>query len=342
MRQFDQQLADARGSAATVPASLPLQKETIRNLRNFISALETAGGDRRRQINVVRELLEDMASHLPWAGGDSKLDLARDEAESTLQRMTAQMPIRFTRILLGGDAGPHWASGYVSGSVTSAETVRQTTVYQDAIRKYPEVSSWPALCTVYVGADMRIPSGAADASSFDLEIMNRAGDSFLAQPGVCRLGGLYQMTIAAGPEMALAAEHHPSIQYPSLQGDRPLTPEDLEIQERIGAENGRISFCLDVLADETAVFGRQLSSEDEDSYVQAYTSCNEHTGEVDGTLDVVARSPGGDEWFSCILTPETRAALREMMDRFCVEHYGERLPEQNQDNHVPSQPELSM
>ena len=342
MRQFDQQLADARGSAATVPASLPLQKETIRNLRNFISALETAGGDRRRQINVVRELLEDMASHLPWAGGDSKLDLARDEAESALQRMTAQMPIRFTRILLGGDAGPHWASGYVSGSVTSAETVRQTTVYQDAIRKYPEVSSWPALCTVYVGADMRIPSGAADASSFDLEIMNRAGDSFLAQPGVCRLGGLYQMTIAAGPEMALAAEHHPSIQYPSLQCDRPLTPEDLEIQERIGAENGRISFCLDVLADETAVFGRQLSSEDEDSYVQAYTSCNEHTGEVDGTLDVVARSPGGDEWFSCILTPETRAALREMMDRFCVEHYGERLPEQNQDNHVPSQPELSM
>lgn len=342
MRQFDQQLADARGSAAIIPASLPLQQETIRNLRDFVSALETAGGDRRRQINVVRELLEDMASHLSWAGADNKLNLARDETEAALQCMTAQMPIRFTRILLGGDAGPHWESGFVSGSVTSTETVKRTAVYQDAIRKYPEVSSWPALCTVYVGADMRIPSGAADASSFDLEIMNRAGDSFLAQSGVCRLGGLYQMAIAAGPEMALAAESHPSIQYPSLQGGRPLTPEDLEIQERIGAENGRISFCLDVLADETAVFGRQLSSEDEDSYVQAYTSCNEHTSEVDGTLDVVVRSPGGDEWFSCILIPETRAALREMMDLFCVEHYGERLPEQNQDNHVPSQPELSM
>ena len=118
--------------------------------------------------------------------------------------------------------------------------------------------------------------------------------------------------------------------------------DDLEIQERIGAEDGRISFWLDVLADETAVFGRQLSSEDEDTYVQAYTSYNEHTGEVDGTLDIVARSPGGDEWFSCILAPETRAALKEKLDTFCMEQYGERLPERNQDYCAPSQPELSM
>lgn len=186
--------------------------------------------------------------------------------------MTAPMPIRFTRILLGGDAGPHWESGFVSGSVTSTEAVKHTAVYQDAVRKYPEVSSWPALCTVYVGADTRIPSGAADASSFDLEIMNRAGNSFLARFCVYRLGGFYQMTIAVGAEIELAAEYHPSIQYPSLQGDRPLMPEELEIHERIGSEDGWISFCLDVLADETAVFGRQLSSEDGDTYVQVYTS----------------------------------------------------------------------
>ncbi len=342
MEEFDRELEQVGGSAATIPASLQLQRGTIQNLRNFVTALEDTGDDHRRQINVVWELLEDMASHLPWASRNNRLDLARDEAERSLVRITAQMPIRFTRILLGGDAGPHRESGFVSGSVTSMEAVKHTAVYQDAVRKYPEVSSWPALCTVYVGADMRIPSRAADASSFDLEIMNRAGDSFIARSGVCRLGGFYQMTIAVGAKIELAAEYPSSIQYPFLQGEHPLMPGDLEIHERIGSEDGWISFCLDVLADETAVFGRQLSNEDGDTYVQAYTSCNEHTGEVDGTLDIVVRSSGGDEWFSCTLIPETRAALKEKMDIFCMEQYGERLPGQDQDNCPPSQMELSM
>ncbi len=340
MRQFDRRLTDAHSSSAIVPASLPLQKETIRNLRNFVSALETAGDDRRRQIHVARDLLEDMASHLPWAGAHNSLDLARNEADSALRRMTARMPIRFTRILLGGDAGPHWVSGFVSGSVTSAGGVRQTALYQEAVRKYPEVSVWPALCTVYAGGDLQVPYNAVDASAFDLEIMDRAGDRFLSEPGICSLGGFYQMTIASPPQELRAGENQPSIQYPRLQGGRPLEPEDLDIQERIGAEGGWISFCLDVLADEAEVFGRRLSSEDEDAYVQAYTSCNEHTGEVDDTLDVVVRGPGGDEWFSCTLTPGTRAALKEKMELFCVEQYGEHLP--GQDSCTTSQPELLM
>ena len=106
------------------------------------------------------------------------------------------------------------------------------------------------------------------------------------------------------------------------------------------SEDDCLTFCLDVLADEKTVFGRQLSSEDEDAYVQAYTSFDEHTGEVDDTLDVVVRGPGGDEWFSCTLTPETRAALKEKMELFCVEQYGEPLP--GQDSCTTSQPELLM
>lgn len=340
LEQFDRELEQARGDFATGPASPQLQKETIRNLRNFVSALEDAGGDRRQQINVVRELLEDVASHLPWAGVNNGLDLARDESESALRRMTAQMPIRFTRILLGGDAGPYWASGFVSGSVTSAGGVRQTSVYQEAVRAHPDIVEWPALCTVYVGRGLRSPSQAVDASDFDLEIMNRAGDRFLDEPGVCRLEGFYQMTISSGTEEAQAAENRPSIQHPGLQGSRPLEAEDLDIQERIGAENGWLSFRLDILAEEEAVFGRRLSNEDEDAYVQAYTSLNEHTGEVDDTLDIVVRSPGGDEWFSCILTPETRSVLREKMDVFCAAQYGEHLPERSMDE--CTQPELSM
>ena len=332
MEQFDRELEQAGGSAAAVPASLQLQRGTIQNLRNFVTALEDTGNDRRRQVNVVRELLEDMASHLPWAGKSNRLDLARDEAERSLVRMTAQMPIRFTHIALGGDAGPHWASGFVSGSVTDAEAVKQSAVYQGAVRDHPEITNWATLCVVYVGRGLPSALGTVDASDFDLEIMNRTGNRFLDEYGVRWLSGPYQMTIAATLEMA-KPEIIPevtgwmSIQYPFLQGSRALTAEDLDIQELIGAEKNWITFQFDVLADEQEVFGRQLSSKAEDSYIQAYTSYNEHTGQVDDTLDIVVRSPGGDEWFSCTLPDETRQALKQKMDAFCVALYGEHLPE---------------
>ena len=247
-------------------------------------------------------------------------------------RMTAQMPIRFTHIVLGGDAGPHWASGFVSGCVKDEEAVKQSSVYRGAVRDYPEITNWAALCVAYVGRGLPSALGTVDASDFDLEIMNRAGGRFLDERGVRWLSGPYQMTIAATlekakPEIIPAATGWMSIQYPLLQGSRTLTAEDLDIQERIGAERDWITFQFDVLADEQEVFGRQLSSEAEDSYIQAYTSYNEHTGQVDDTLDIVVRSPGGDEWFSCTLPDETRQVLKQKMDAFCAAVYGEHLPE---------------
>ena len=204
MEQYDLELEQARGCYFTVPATQQMQKDTIRELRRFVAALEATGDDRRRQVNVVRELLEDISLHPHWWNGkDNGLDLARDEAERSLVRMTAQMPIRFTRILLSGDAGPHWASGFVPGSVTDEEAVKKTTVYQEAIRKYPEVAEWPALCTVYAGRGLPTALGTVSASDFDLEIMNRTGDRFLDERGVRWLGGPYQMTIAAAPAESL-------------------------------------------------------------------------------------------------------------------------------------------
>ena len=195
MEQFDHALELARGSAATEPAPLKLQRETIRTLRCFVSALEATGDDRRLQVDVVRMLLDDMSSHLPWARGDNGLDLALGEAEQALRSMTTQMPIRFTHILLGGDVGPHWASGYASGAVTDAEAVKQTAIYQEAVRDYPEVKSWPALCTVYTGGGQYGPVVSVPASEFDLAIMNRAGDRFLKERGVRWSCGMYQMTV---------------------------------------------------------------------------------------------------------------------------------------------------
>ena len=185
MEQFDFELEQAHGCYFTVPATQQMQKDTIRELRRFVAALEATGDDRRRQVNVVRELLEDMSLHPHWWNGkNNSIDLARDEADRALVRMTAQLPIRFTYIALGGDSGPHWASGFASGSATDEETVKKTTVYQEAIRKYPEVAEWPALCTVYAGRGLSTALGTVDASDFDLEIMNRIGDRFLDERGV--------------------------------------------------------------------------------------------------------------------------------------------------------------
>ena len=304
MERYDHELGTARRGFVSVPASPQLQQKTIRNLRRFVSALEFAGGDRRRQINVVWKLLDDMSSHLPWANTGNGLNQTRDEAEYVLCRMTAQLPIRFTRVLLGGDAGPHWVSGFVSGSVTDAEAVKRTAVYRDALRQYPEVKEWPARC------------------AFDLEILNRIGDRLLKEQGVQRVYSR-QMTITASQATTNSWR---SVQYPLLQGNRSLTAADFDVQERIGVEDDRVNFCLDVLADEKSVFGRQLSGEAEDSYVQAYTSYMVDTGRVDDTLDIAVRSSGEDEWFSCILTDEVRESLRQKLDTFCLLTYGEYLP----------------
>lgn len=204
MEQFDRELEQARGCYFFTPATSQMQKDTIRELRHFVATLEATGDDRRRQVNVVRELLEDMSLHPHWWNGkNNSIDLARDEADRALVRMTAQMPIRFTYIALGGDAGPHWASGFASGSAANEEAVKKTTVYQKAIRKYPEVAEWPALCTVYAGRGLSTALGTVDASDFDLEIMDRIGDRFLDERGVRWLGGPYQMTIAAAPAESL-------------------------------------------------------------------------------------------------------------------------------------------
>ena len=216
MERYDHELGTARRGFVSVPASPQLQQKTIRNLRRFVSALEFAGGDRRRQINVVWKLLDDMSSHLPWANTGNGLNQTRDEAEYVLCRMTAQLPIRFTRVLLGGDAGPHWVSGFVSGSVTDAEAVKRTAVYRDALRQYPEVKEWPALCTVCVGRDMPSAIGAVNACAFDLEILNRIGDRFLKEQGVQRVYSR-QMTITASQATTNSWR---SVQYPLLQGNR--------------------------------------------------------------------------------------------------------------------------
>lgn len=114
---------------------------------------------------------------------------------------------------------------------------------------------------------------------------------------------------------------------PRLQGKRPLRPEDFAIYEHFGFDYGCHTFCLDVLADEETLFGRQLSSEQEDSYIVVYALYDEATGQVEDALDIELRWPHGEIWFCCDLSPEMRTSLKKAMDDFCLERYGERLPE---------------
>ncbi len=199
MEQFDQRLEAARGCSAT--ETLPMNGQTvlIQELSRYISALESAGDDRRRQIAVVSDLLGDMITHLSWGLTENGLSHTREQAERSLACMTAQMPIRFTHISLGGDAGPHWVSGFASGSITDDEAVKKSSVYQEAVRDYPEITDWPTFCTVYVGRGLSSALGTVDASDFDLEIMNRTGDRFLDEQGIRWVGGPYQMTISTAP-----------------------------------------------------------------------------------------------------------------------------------------------
>lgn len=197
MERYDRELRDTGSHSFTVPATRGTQQDTILYLRAYLSALEEAAGDRRLQAGVVQELLEDMASHLHWACENNDLDLAIDDAEQTLRTMTARLPIRFTRVLLGGDDGPFWECGFVSGCVNDAEAVKATAVYERACRLHPEIKEWPVLCNTYVGGALLFTQGSADASEYDLEIINRAGDDFLKAHGISHAGGPHQMTVPA-------------------------------------------------------------------------------------------------------------------------------------------------
>lgn len=202
MERYDRRLEQARGSFAVEPASVELQRETIQALGGYLSGLEHAGGDRRQQVAVVSELMNDMASHLPWDSGAIGLYDVWDQAEHILVRMTAQAPIRFTRILLGWETGP-CESVYVSGAVDTPEEVMDTGLYAELKRKHPEVTEWPALCVVYNGGGQDSPLGVRDANQFDLDIMNRTGDRFLDLPGIRWAGGPYELRLADGPSMTM-------------------------------------------------------------------------------------------------------------------------------------------
>lgn len=197
---YNQRMEQAGKAFATEPASPQLQQDTIKGLAEYVRGLANTGSDTRRQIYAARELLEDMASHLPWAKSADSLDRARDQTDRELRRMTALQPIRFTRVLLGWETGP-CVSAFLPGSVRQESDIRASDFFDEMSWRYGTQIDWPALCTVYAGRGGGF--GLRDADEFDVGIMNEAGDKFLDEPGVTWIGGPHEVILSPEPGITM-------------------------------------------------------------------------------------------------------------------------------------------
>lgn len=181
--QFDQRLEDAHGCFAVETLGLPEQRHTIQSLRRYADQLDLMNGDQRERMMEVKNLLEDITVYLSWDVSRTGVYDAREQVESRLLRMTARRPIRFTRVLVGGDLDPGGAE-FVSGLADSADDVRGTEMFQKTAQEYPERREWPAICTVYLGGGREFAVGTIDADELDMAVIREAGDRFLKQPEV--------------------------------------------------------------------------------------------------------------------------------------------------------------
>lgn len=187
IRQFDQRLEDAHGCFAVETLGLPEQRHTIQSLRRYADQLDLMNGDQRERMMEVKNLLEDITVYLSWDVSRTGVYDAREQVESRLLRMTARRPIRFTRVLVGGDLDPGGAE-FVSGLVWDTEGVRNTQMFQYLTKTYPCRKDWPAICRVCLCGGRDIALDIIDADGLDMSVIREAGDRFLKRPGVKVVG----------------------------------------------------------------------------------------------------------------------------------------------------------
>lgn len=194
LRAFDQRLDAASGSSNIEPLPLDGQRYTVQNLRRYVSALGRMEGDQRARIFAVKKLLEDVGAYLPWDVGATGVYPAREETEQALLRAVAQRPIRFTRVLLGGELDPGGVE-YLPGMVNDVEAVRRTREFQRLTLEYPKREEWPALCIVCMSGGRLSDDGTIDADGLDMLVIREYGREFMKRPEV-RPVWSHQLTVA--------------------------------------------------------------------------------------------------------------------------------------------------
>ncbi len=193
LRAFDQRLETASGSADMEPLPLDGQKYTVQNLRRYVSALGCMDGDQRARIFAVKKLLEDAGAYLPWDVGATGVYPAREETERALLRAVAQRPIRFTRVLLGGELDPGGVE-YLPGMVNDVEAVRRTREFQRLTLEHPKREEWPALCIVCMGGGRQAESNTIDADGLDMAVIREYEREFMKRPEV-RPVWMHELTV---------------------------------------------------------------------------------------------------------------------------------------------------
>lgn len=182
---FDYRLEEAHGAFAVVPLDLFGQKHMIQSLCEYVNGLEQIEGDQRSRVMDVKKLLEDIAACLSWDASRSGVYAVREQVESQLLRMVVRRPIRFTRILVGGDIGPGGME-FLSGRMDSVDGVRSTRIFQELASNYPGRKEWPAMCTVCLGG-WNPAAGVIDADELDMAVIREAGVRILKHPGITPL-----------------------------------------------------------------------------------------------------------------------------------------------------------
>ena len=180
---LDRHLEAACGAFAVEPLTLLEQRHMIQSLCRYVDELERLDGDQRARVKDVARLLDDISACLSWDASRNGVYPAQDQAEAQLLRMVVRRPIRFTRVLIGGDFDPGGVE-FMPGLVNDAKGVRGSQLFQQVCREYPEWKEWPAICTVCLGAGGRLDNGVIDADELDMAVIREAGDRILKQPGI--------------------------------------------------------------------------------------------------------------------------------------------------------------
>ena len=232
LQSFERRLTDAHGASAVEVLSPAGQKHMIRSLDRYVSALGRMEGDQRSRIFHARELLDEVCAYLPWDPDANGARSARDRAWDQLQRAVAQRPIRFTRVLLGGELDPGGVE-FLPGMVNDEESVRRTQQFQRLTVEYPKREEWPALCVVCMGGGRREDAGTIDADGLDMAVIRQAGEAFMKRPEV-RPVWSHQLAVSA----------HEQIRVLKVEPGR--APEEINMSNTLEAFQAAVGGDIDV------------------------------------------------------------------------------------------------
>lgn len=195
LADYDQRLAGAHNYSAVEVLSFEQQQEIIQTLRQYTAEqIIQAKADPRQELMNLRNLLGDMEFH--WKQPLADLHATEKLLDALMIRQTVNQPIRFTRILLGEENGPH-GEAFLSGEVTDAEVVARTALCNELTARYPEVPDWPAICTVYYGDNEDYDEPFHDATAIDMMIIRRYSGIILRQEGIQQVGNFHEMTLSS-------------------------------------------------------------------------------------------------------------------------------------------------